>query len=91
MFSLAEYNFIKFHGVIQNLLILIGYKKEDINKPGTNVLNWREVRKTLFNEKLLENLFSYEFEGPKDQPVLNYAYINRIRARVELISNFFLN
>ena len=66
----------------------MGYKKEDINKPGTNILNWREIRKTLFKEEMLEKLFEYDYKGSKTEKVVDYAYINRIKARVENIGKF---
>lgn len=90
LFGLKEYRFVKFHKVLQNLFYLIGMKKEDINKPGTNILNWRVVRNTLFNEEMLEKLFQYEFKGPKENKVETYAYINRLKAEVERIGKFSL-
>lgn len=82
LLSLANYQIIKFPRVIQNAFYLAGYRKEDINEPGTNILFWRKVRKELFNEEFLTKLLSYVYSGSKSHTVERYAAINRINKRV---------
>jgi len=85
--ALKEYRFIKYKTVIQNALILIGYKKEDINEPGTNQLNWRKVRVEYFNDEFIEKVLAYKYKGEKKEEVAVYNYINRICDRFAAIRN----
>lgn len=86
LLDLAKYRIIKFPRIIQNAFYLAGYKKQDINEPGTNVLNWRKVRKELWNEDFLQKLFSYTYAGAKSKTVEPYAVVNHICKRVSEIS-----
>lgn len=85
LLNLANYRIIKFPRIIQNAFYLAGYKKEDINEPGTNVLNWRKVRQNLFTEEFITKLLGYTYAGAKDTTVQRYAGINRINRRVNEI------
>lgn len=71
--------------IIQYACYLVGYTKEEINLPGTNVLNWRKVRTELFNEEFFEKIINYEYKGAKDNTVPVYAYINRLKTKLEQI------
>jgi len=62
--------------------MLIGYKLEDFNAPGTMLLNWKVVRNTMINESFIDKVLEYPYQGPKDTPVSSYQYINRIKARL---------
>lgn len=84
---LAEYRILKFQKVLQNAFILAGYKKEDINEPGTNLLNWRRVRKQLFGAEFVRKLLAYSPEGQKTEPVPRYAMINHLNKTLNDISN----
>ena len=72
--------------MLQNAFILIGYTKEVINEPGTNVLNWRKIRTQLFNDSFIDKILAYEYKGAREGVYKPYAYINRIRDRLEKIS-----
>lgn len=86
LMGLAEYRTIKYPRVLQNAFYLAGYTKEVINEPGTNVLNWRKVRKEIFNHTFIDRLMAYVYSGPKDLAVPKYASINRISKRISDIS-----
>jgi hypothetical protein len=53
LLELKEYRFIKMENIIQYACYLNGFSKEDINLPGTNVLNWRFVRRMVLTEQFL--------------------------------------
>lgn len=81
LLSLANFQFIKYMTVVQLAFILAGYKKEDINLPDTDTLDWRKMR-AHFNEGLLAKLSDYEYRGPKTHAVPSYAMIPALRKRI---------
>ena len=83
--ELVNFRVLKFPGIIQNALYLIGYEKEQVDLPGTNVLNWKEARHHIDDADLFEKLKAYEWVGPKHNPVEKTAFINRIQRRVDEI------
>ena len=86
LLSLANYRIIKFPRILQNAFYLAGYTKAEINEPGTNVLNWRKVRKELMNQGFIDRLMAYTYAGQKNKEVPPYAKINRIQKRISEIS-----
>jgi hypothetical protein len=84
---LAEYSILKFSKVIQIAFFLAGYKKEAINEPRTNLLNWRYVRKHLYGAEFVKKLLAYNHEGQKTEPVPRYAMINHLNKTLNDISN----
>ena len=59
--------------------MLIGKNLDEFNQPGTMLLNWKVVRNTMINEKFIDDILEYNYQGPKDQEVPAYKYINRIK------------
>lgn len=86
LLALKEFRVLKYPRVLQNAFYLAGFKKEEINEPGTNVFNWRLVRKQWINQELIDKIFSYAYAGAKSVDVPLYAKINRISKRVSEIS-----
>lgn len=86
LLALKEFRVLKYPRVLQNAFYLAGFTKEEINEAGTNVLNWRLVRKQWINQELIDKIFSYTYAGAKGQEVPLYAKINRINKRVSEIS-----
>ncbi|KAL4455834.1 hypothetical protein ABPG74_003244 [Tetrahymena malaccensis] len=82
IYELAHYRILKFPGILQNILYLLGYSMEEINIPGTHVLNWKEVKK-LLNESFINKVIEYNHQGPKPNKVKPYALVNRITAKLE--------
>lgn len=66
--NLKENRVFKFPGLLQNVLYLLGYARENINLPGTHVLNWKEV-KNLLNQDLFDKILQYNPRGQKPDPV----------------------
>lgn len=51
---------------MQAALYFLGYSKKQINIPGTNVLDWRNVRELLVNDKVIDKLCEYTHRGIKE-------------------------
>jgi HSP20 family molecular chaperone IbpA len=49
-----DYNIAKYKEIYQIALMLLGYKKEDINMERKNKVNWRKVRTPDFVDKFME-------------------------------------
>lgn len=84
LLDLTEYEYMKFGKVIQNALYLVGYQKKEINIPGTNMLDWRSVRKW-FDASVLQKILDYNFKGPKTHSVPSYCQIRTFQERVSKI------
>jgi len=80
---LRDYRVIKHWGVIQEALITIGYTKEEINYPHTNVLDWKKAKHLLNEEKFFSKIAEYNFKGPRTVKPPKYACTNRILRRLE--------
>ncbi|KAL4484274.1 hypothetical protein ABPG72_006385 [Tetrahymena utriculariae] len=82
IYELAHFRILKFPGILQNILYLLGYSMEEINISGTHILNWKEVKKIL-NESFINKVIEYNHQGPKPNKVKPYALVNRITAKLE--------
>ena len=80
---LKDYRVVKYLGIIQTALILIGYTKEEINIPGTNILNWKKVSRYLHAAGFFEKLELYRYKGPKTEKYKPYQTVQRILRRLE--------
>lgn len=56
--------------------------KEEINFPGTNILDWTKVKSTV-HEGLFEKIANYSHRGPRAEAVYPYAKIGRLSKRLE--------
>ncbi len=80
---MSDYRVIKYPGILQGVLYLLGNKKEDINLEGTNQLNWKMVRDILKSEEsFFKKVVGYSHRGPKESKVEEYATILRLTRRV---------
>jgi len=84
--SLSEYRVVKFKPLIQNVMYFLGYKKGQVNIPGTNVLEWKEVKKIISKDDFFSKLENYEFRGPKEGYWEKYALTNRLVQKIEKIN-----
>lgn len=51
----------------------MGYKKEEINQPGTNLLNWKKISKEIiFTEAFYEKLGTTHYKGAKPEVLEEY-------------------
>jgi hypothetical protein len=81
LLSAAQFQHIKFSTIPQLAFIMAGYKKDEINLPDSDVLDWRKMRNH-FNEELLNKLADYEYRGPKTEAVPPYAMIPALRKKL---------
>lgn len=81
LFELPDFEHIKFSSIVQLAFLLSGYKKEDINIPETDTLDWRKMKHE-FNEDLIKKLESYQYKGSKAEEVPAYAKIPVLRKKI---------
>jgi len=84
--SLASYRVVKFKTLIQNVMYLLGYQKGQVNHPGTNMLEWKEVKKIISQDEFFTKLDEYEYKGPKEGYWEKYALTNRLLPKFEKIN-----
>ena len=84
--SLANYRVVKFKPLIQNVLYLLKYQKGETNIPGTNILEWKEVKRIISQDDFFNKLDEYEYKGPKEGYWEKYALTNRLLPKFEKIS-----
>eukprot|EP00825_Cyclidium_porcatum_P010125 TRINITY_DN1518_c0_g4_i2.p1 TRINITY_DN1518_c0_g4~~TRINITY_DN1518_c0_g4_i2.p1 ORF type:complete len:668 (-),score=196.14 TRINITY_DN1518_c0_g4_i2:102-2105(-) len=82
--GMKEFRVLRFPIILQNILYLLNYKREEINIPNTHLLNWKYV-KEMINPDLIKQIISYNLRGQKPNKVEKYALVNRILAKVEKI------
>lgn len=82
--NLSQFRVLKFPSILQNLLYLLGHTREDINLPGTHILNWKQT-KTLLTDDFIDRIVKYSHKGAKDQKVLPYALVNKISEKLSKI------
>jgi len=68
--------------VLQNVLYLLGFSRQEICLEDTHILNWKAV-KELIDDTLFEKLLAYSHRGQKPEYVHMYAKVNRLLAKVE--------
>ncbi len=72
----------KYQQLIQVVMILVGYKKDEINIQGTNVLDWKKVKTMLAEQEFIDKVCAYTFKGSKVEEVPVYAKVMRLTQRL---------
>lgn len=73
---LKDYRVLCYDKIIQLILYFLGYSKEDINIPKTNILYWAKIRKEMLDDiHFFSKIKDYDFHGPKGE-VKSYAMTN---------------
>lgn len=84
---LSHFRVIKYQSLLQGLLLFLGYKKQEINLPGSNVLDWKNVKVLISKDEcFLNKMLEYDYKGAKPSAVESYAKINRLQSRFSLLS-----
>jgi len=81
--NLKEYRVVKYLGIIQNALILAGFTKEQINLPGSNILDWKRSKNYITELDFFRKLALYQVKGPKEFKAKEYSKPQRILRRLE--------
>lgn len=81
-FNLSKYRICKFPYLWQGLMFLLGFKKEEVDLPGTNVLNWKQVKPLIFTEEFYNKMLEYDHKGPKG-PVPPEAVVTYLKQRLD--------
>jgi hypothetical protein len=70
---------LKFPEIMKIFLIFAGFKKEEINYKGTNILNWLKAKSLVTKDQITQKITSYVVRGSKpDVEVKPYAKWQRI-------------
>jgi hypothetical protein len=81
MNSYLNYNIPKFKEIVQLTLMLLGYKKDEINLPRSNTLDSRKCLKKEFIKKMLVDLEGYELKRESSDSVDGEYKINKLLER----------
>jgi hypothetical protein len=77
--TLLDRRVIKYPEIIKMFMIFAGYKKDEINFKGTNILNWPKAKSLLSKDKIHDTIVQYGPRGAKtDSKVPSYAKWQRI-------------
>ena len=80
---LKDYRVLCFDKIIQCVFFFLGYTKQDINIPGTNIMDWNRIKKKLITEQgFFEKMSRYDFHGPKGA-VKSYQMTNYLLAETK--------
>ena len=79
---LSQYRVIIHREILIHLLFFLGYSKEEIYLPGTNLLNWKKVRTLLDDEHFFSRIDAYDHKGAKPEKLKPYATLNYIISKI---------
>ena len=85
---------MKFPEILQSILYFIGYLKSEINIKNTNILDWKNVKELIKDDKLFWfKISNYNHQGAKSANVISYAKTNSLTKKmdkynVEDVENF---
>lgn len=83
----AEFEFVRFDTLFQNVLYFINIDNLSINEENTNRLEWKKA-KQFWNLKILEMLRDYSPLGAKPEKIkCPYSYGNRILYNLEMLNS----
>lgn len=82
LLQLKNYKVIKMPRVIQAILYLLGYSREQICEENTNKLCWKKA-KDLITDEFFKRVREYNPVGPKDQEYKKYQKVNFIQKILE--------
>ncbi len=80
---LKSYRVLIHREILIHLLFFLGYSKEDIYKPNTNILNWKKVRTLLDDENFFNKIDAYNPVGAKKEKNKPYSTINYINEKIK--------
>jgi len=80
--AFKEEKVIKMGRLLQAVLYFLGYQKEQICEPETNLLHWKTAKK-LLNDEFFDRIKKYEPRGPKGGSYPRYAMIPKLEQTLE--------
>ena len=75
--DLKKFKVIKYGKFMQALLYFLGYDKAHIVEPGTQKMFWKSA-KMLIDDKFIDKMSEYDFQGPKNSNYEKYQTLNYI-------------
>ena len=85
IFHLTKFRVVKYLSLFQTIWYLLGKTKDELNLPGTAMLNWKKA-KNLINEEFINEVLSYDHKGGKPNDVKNYAKITHLLKKIEKLN-----
>lgn len=85
VFRLAKYRVVKYLAVFQSIWFLLGKTKEEVNLPGTAMVNWK-IAKNFINEEFFQQVINFEHRGAKPNEMKAYARINHLLKKIEKLN-----
>ena len=64
---LTKYRILIHREILIHLLFFLGYTKQDIYLPNTNILNWKKVRGMINDEDFFNKISAYNCVGSKSE------------------------
>lgn len=68
-------NVIKMPRIVQAILFLLGYRREDVCEPNSNRLFWKSARQHL-NSEFVQKMIEYQIRDQKSDAFTGYQTIN---------------
>ena len=81
--TLKKYRVLIHREILIHLLFFLGYTKQQIYLPNTNLLNWKHVRNLLDDQNFFNLIANYNPVGAKAAQVKSYQKLNYIKAKLE--------
>jgi hypothetical protein len=82
--QLRNYNVIKFPRVLQSVLYLLGFKREDICEDGTNKLCFKKVRTIIGDETFYQKMAEYKYAGSKTGDFRAYEKVAFLKKNLDV-------
>lgn len=82
LFDIKEYKVLKMPRVMQSLLYLMKYEREQVCEKDSNKFFWK-IAKQYVNDEFLNKLDAYKCVGPKSDQYKKYQTLNFIERNLE--------
>jgi len=82
--QLRNYNVIKFPRVLQSVLYLLGFTREEITEAGTNKLDFKKVRTIIGDETFYQKMAEYKYAGPKTGDFRAYEKMTFLKKNLDV-------
>mmetsp|Transcript_23196 Transcript_23196/g.22701 ORF Transcript_23196/g.22701 Transcript_23196/m.22701 type:complete len:130 (+) Transcript_23196:1359-1748(+) len=80
--ELRDFKVIKMPRVMQSLMYLLEYRRDEICERGSNKFFWKKAKMHI-NDNFIDRLINYQVMGPKDRGYFGYACLPFIERNVE--------
>lgn len=82
--KMRNFNVIKFPRVLQSVLYLLGYTREEVCDRDTNKLSFKKVKEIIGDETFFQKMAEYKFSDPKPGNFRAYEKMSFLKKNLEL-------